>query len=94
MVSCQGDFSAKSLRDFALRAPLEMTYIGNIVSIALTASDISILSREMPTLPLNPTLSTRTDRGGTPIALTASDISILSRVNDEVTGESEVKYAN
>ena len=60
MVPYQGDFSAKSLRDFALRAPLEMTYIGNVVSIALIASDISI----------------------------------LSRVNDEVTGESEVKYAN
>ncbi len=29
VVPCQGDFSAKSLRDFALRAPLEMTYGGN-----------------------------------------------------------------
>ena len=29
IVHCQGDFSAKSLRDFALRAPLEMTYGGN-----------------------------------------------------------------
>ena len=28
------------------------------------------------------------------IALTASDISILSRVNADVTGEPEVKYAN
>ena len=55
IVPSQGDFSTKSLRDFALRAPLEMTYggnaplemasIGNVVSIALTASDISILSR-------------------------------------------------
>ncbi len=67
-----GRFLGYSLREFGLRRPLEMTYIGNIVSIALIASDISILSREMPTLPLNPTLSTRTDRGGTPIALTAS----------------------
>ena len=60
MVFCQGDFSAIRCREFACRRPLEMTYIGNVVSIALIASDISI----------------------------------LSRVNDEVTGESEVKYAN
>ncbi|MEE0874980.1 MAG: hypothetical protein UIH27_16170, partial [Ruminococcus sp.] len=26
-----GDFSTKSLRDFALRAPLEMTYRGNVL---------------------------------------------------------------
>ena len=45
MVPCQGDFSTKSLRDFALRAPLEMTSIGNVVSIALTVFGISILSR-------------------------------------------------
>ncbi|MEE0872294.1 MAG: hypothetical protein UIH27_02340 [Ruminococcus sp.] len=62
--------------------------------IALTASDISTLSRETPTLPMRPTLSTRADCGGTPIALTASDISILSRVNTDVTGGSEVKYAS
>ena len=31
VVPCQGDFSAKSLRDFALRAPLEMTYGGNVL---------------------------------------------------------------
>ncbi|MEE0874210.1 MAG: hypothetical protein UIH27_12225 [Ruminococcus sp.] len=51
----------------------------NVVSIALTTSGISIPSRETPTLPVNPRLSTRADRGGTPIALTASGISILSR---------------
>ncbi|MEE0874434.1 MAG: hypothetical protein UIH27_13350 [Ruminococcus sp.] len=45
-------------------------------------------------LPIHPTLSTRADRGGTPIALTASDISILSRVNAEVTVTPDVKYAN
>ena len=33
MVSCQGDFSTKSLRDFALRAPLEMTYGGNVQTV-------------------------------------------------------------
>ena len=33
-----------------------MTDIGNVVSIALTASGISILSRETPTLPIHPTL--------------------------------------
>jgi len=33
VVSYQGDFSAKSLRDFALRAPLEMTYGGDEVTV-------------------------------------------------------------
>ena len=50
-------------------------------------------SRETPTLSIYPTLSTRTDRGGTPIALTASDISILARANADVTNALDVKYA-
>ena len=40
-----GRFLDYSLREFGLRRPLEMTYIGNVISIALTASDISILAR-------------------------------------------------
>ncbi|MEE0874608.1 MAG: hypothetical protein UIH27_14230 [Ruminococcus sp.] len=40
-----GRFLGYSLREFGLRRPLEMTYIGNGISIALTASDISILAR-------------------------------------------------
>ncbi len=42
---------------------------------------------------MNPKLSTRADRGGTPIALTASDISIPARVNTDVTNTPDVKYA-
>ena len=37
MVSYQGDFSAKSLRDFVLRTPLEMTYEGDVTK---TRNDI------------------------------------------------------
>ena len=101
--SLSGRFLGYSLREFGLRRPLEMTYrgnaplemasIGNVVSIALIASDISILSRETLTLPIYPTLSTRADSGGTPIALTASDISILARANADVTNALDVKYA-
>ena len=43
--SLSGRFLGYSLREFGLRRPLEMTCIGNVVSIALTVSDISILSR-------------------------------------------------
>ena len=43
-----GRFLGYSLREFGLRRPLEMTSKGNVVSIALTVSDISILSRETP----------------------------------------------
>ena len=66
----------RNARPYAVKENID--YV-NVVSIALTASGISILSRETPTLPKHPTLNTRADRGGTPIALTASDISILSR---------------
>ena len=43
--SLSGRFLGYSLREFGLRRPLEMTCIGNVVSIALTASEISTLSR-------------------------------------------------
>jgi len=42
-----------------------MTYKGNVVSIALTASAISILARETLTLPMRPTLSTRAKKRNT-----------------------------
>ena len=67
-----GRFLGYSLREFGLRRPLEMTYGENVVSIALTASEISTPSRETPRLPIHPMVSPRADRGGTPIALTAS----------------------
>ena len=51
----------------------------NVVSIALITSDISILSRETPTLPKYPTLSTWAKINDVSFALITSDISILSR---------------
>ena len=45
----------------------------NVVSIALTASDISILSRETPTLPMHPTLSTRTKKRAKKVAWEATN---------------------
>ncbi|MEE0872678.1 MAG: hypothetical protein UIH27_04290 [Ruminococcus sp.] len=72
MASCQRDFSTIRCREFGLRRPLEMTYGENVVSIALTASEISTPSRETPRLPIHPMVSPRADRGGTPLALTAS----------------------
>ena len=94
VVYCQGDFSAIRCREFGLRRPLEMTYIGKAFSIALIASLISILSREAPTLPKYPTLSTRAKINVVSIALTTSDFSILSRANADVTEIPDVKYAS
>ena len=71
-----------------------MTFIGKAVSVALIASLISILSRETPTLPKYPTLSTRTEINVVSIALTTSDFSILSRANTDVTEIPDVKYTN
>ena len=77
--SLSGRFLGYSLREFGSRRPLEMTSIGKVVSFALTASDISILSRETPTLPKYPTLSTWAKINDVSFALITSDISILSR---------------
>ena len=77
--SLSGRFLGYSLREFGLRRPLEMTSIGKVVSFALITSDIPILSRETPTLPKYPTLSTWAKINDVSIALITSDISILSR---------------
>ena len=63
--SLSGRFLGYSLREFGLRRPLEMTCRGNVVFIALTASDISILSRANTDVTVLPDVkyATRKTRG-------------------------------
>ncbi len=56
-------FFTNTLRNYRVKS---VNRKQNAVSISLITSDISILSRETPTLPKRPTLSTRADCGGTP----------------------------
>ena len=67
----------------------------NVVVIALTASGISILSRETPNVTEPSDVQSREMRkqNVVAIALTASGISILSRETPNVTEQSNVKYA-